>query len=158
MRNYRHSWTWLTTGAIAVFACSSNAGADTNDWRAIKIEHCTLSVPPDMKVEKKTPVHDFDIYSFYRDTNLCLRAYVGNCPRFPIGAPDSVREISETLNRFAARTFRWTNSCGRVSRETLVNVKDAATKWPRYVHFWYHSMQFADGQNADEVIGSIHSK
>lgn len=70
-----------------------NACFAGNEWVDYQGTGFNLRIPGDVKVEKTTPVEDFDIFRFFDVSGKqILGIYAGNHPQFPDGVPEGVEQ------------------------------------------------------------------
>jgi hypothetical protein len=116
----------------------------------------TLQLPNDVRPAKRTPVEDFDLYTFTKKGKVILRMYVGN-------QPDTKSEEFLEKGRgkkgqekgYAIRSITKKTIGGSVSREVLFDLSFRQEGWPRYFHFWYADASASAAITADEIIASV---
>jgi hypothetical protein len=131
---------------------SQKCGANNN----FSIAGGSLHLTPNVMVKKRTPVPDFDIFTFYLIDTLSkpkLNLYLGNQPSFN-KLQQKVKKI-KIGNLNAKEVFTKNTNTQEYSREVLIFNK--GNQWPQYYHFWYVKNTFVNSQIVDSIINSFCS-
>jgi hypothetical protein len=109
---------------------------------------------PDIVVKKRTPVPDFELYSFQRRGGATiLSAYAGNHPTFGAYAPELATRKAIKIGGLTGTEISWTDPDGRLCAEVLLNLTGQPA-WPGKLHFWYINLSKTDQQLAQAIVMS----
>jgi phage antirepressor YoqD-like protein len=118
------------------------------------VEGIVFSLPERVKITSNAPVNDYTlVYFLLDDTNIFLRAYIGNFPQ-EIYRDKSEFEIKEQIisnNRGKYWYQKNTNTnCG----EALIQLN--TTQWPNYIQFWYTDVDNQTTDLIEKIISNLH--
>lgn len=108
-------------------------------------------------VESRSPVEDFEIYTFTEENKNILFAYAGSNPGFPKFSERASDRKHGKIGNLDATCIEWSDAQGSHSRECLVDLANPLG-FPKFVHFWYEDLNHELQDSADEIICSIKSK
>lgn len=135
-----------------------NACFAGNEWVDYQGTGFNLRIPGDVKVEKTTPVEDFDIFRFFDVSGKqILGIYAGNHPQFPVGVPEGVEQKKSTLGGKSLEKAEWGNSGGYYG-QLLVHLQTDAPGYPPFpvfVHLWYLELNAVELAAVKKILDSF---
>ena len=139
---------------IFVISCDYNTDyTNRNKNQKRQFEGFTLICPQNIKINKKTPVEDFDIYEFVYDGNIILSAYVGNQPHFYDNVQETTKIEKGFINGLNFESFVSEKSDGPEKKEILIKFSERRD-WPNYIHFWYSNLTPEIRKIVEQIISS----
>jgi hypothetical protein len=116
-------------------------------------EGFSLSYPTNIRINKTTPVEDFNIYRFIYHNKPILSAYVGNHPSFYENLPEGTKHEKGFINGLPFESFLIKLPDGTLRKELLI--KFSEPDWPNYIHLWYSDLPPTLQIIVEEIILSI---
>lgn len=118
-----------------------------------KQQYFDIFLPEGFKIQKVSPVEDFEMYTVTDGTVPYVEIYVGNAPDFPQIAnfPDDSIVVLKT--REMSLLSKWDGG-EVVALETLI-VRLIAPGWPRFVHAWT-TAEAGDKRLAQKILLSLN--
>jgi hypothetical protein len=132
---------------------SKHTDPNISEYKEYKGGSFAIACPNDITIEKKTPVEDFDIYTFLYRGKVILSAYTGNQPSFDKGEGKGsfFSRRKGQINGLAFKSIR-SRKDGISEHEVLI---DFGNVFPQYIHYWYSLAMTEDEKAIAE--GIIHS-
>ena len=123
--------TFLFFVVIPLMLCAK----DEQKWKEVTIGNAiVVSVPSDVEISEKAPVHDFVISQFMRSGERLIIAYLGDYPRFPSREALMVKDWAD-VGKWKAK-FARLKIGSSLSEEILIDF-GADQPWPRFVHYGF---------------------
>lgn len=135
------------TGVILALGCMALAQTKTYEGWGF-----TIQIDPQIQVSKKSPVEDFELYTFMYDGREILHAYAGNHPSFGKEAPQSAKEARSALRNLQVRRLDWRDTSQSECAEVLMSF--GADHLPAYLHYSYSGLSASDARIANQIISS----
>ena len=148
MKSYRGPFPATLLPILMIICLSVSVCFAENGWVDYKGTGFKVSIPGNIRVEKTTPVEDFDVFRFFDSSGKqILGVYAGNHPQFPERVPEGVGLKEDILGGRPLKHAEWKNSDG-LHGEFLVRLysEDApGVPFPVFIHLWYLEL------NTDEL-------
>jgi hypothetical protein len=141
----------LTIICLSVSVCFAE-----DDWVDYHGTGFKVSIPGNIRVEKTSPVEDFDIFRFFnKEGKQILGAYAGNAPQFPDRVPEDVKLQEGILGGNPLKSAEWTDKDG-FRGEFLVRLAPGIP-FPVFIHLWYLELNPAERNIAKEILKTFLS-
>ncbi|MFW9894052.1 MAG: hypothetical protein ACFFFO_17745 [Candidatus Thorarchaeota archaeon] len=113
-----------------------------------------MKYPPNVTIEKETPVEDFNTYKFVHKRKTFFSAYFGNQQSFSAGGRV---EKGVSANGLIIQRVRAKEKKATIRIELLVGF---SKDWgrPMFMHFWFHNLSANLEETAEQIIASVREQ
>lgn len=116
----------------------------------------SLKCERDITIEKRTPVEDFNTYTFKKKDAVILSAYVGNNPSLKFKNKSSTEMTNGKINNLEYELISINSKGSKKSKEVLFKFPHLG--WPQYIHFWYSDLDSESINIAENIIWSTKAE
>jgi len=139
--------------AIVVIVFISSCSSMHNKLVTYSDEGFFVKYPNNLTVEKRTPVQDFNIYTFRTKNKVVVSMYLGNAPSFDDKVKKGSNYEKGNINGMPFEAYTLKNDNGSKRKDVLLTLS-GKQDWPKFIHFWYSDLSVDLRKTAEEIIAS----